>query len=119
MRDMQNRGRIAGLVLAVAALLTPAVSAQADDPFYPINAPSITLGIDTPALYPVVDGYRDTLGFDVDLFANGTERLRGAVTLSTGNRVVKSWVLSQTDFYHFDWNGRIGSTIVPGPYQIT
>jgi hypothetical protein len=82
---------------------------------------SLSVGTEFSVVYPKKDGYLDTVRFTVapspgaskvlpasgyvDVVAPGTSKVVKKFTITT---------LPQT----FNWNGRVGSAIVPGTYQI-
>lgn len=83
-----------------------------------LSALSVTAQYAT--VFPVRDGYRDTVAFALDgVTSDGAQHVvGGTATLMLGSRVVADWPVASTD-QRIVWNGMQGASLVPGRYVLT
>jgi hypothetical protein len=99
-----------------AALSAPAVSAT-------LAATAVTklkVPRSLSTVYPVKDGYRDSVSFNVNgtTSTGKTLKVSGSATLKYGKHTVKSWKLTSSNA-KLSWNGKYGSKVKSGKYSLT
>lgn len=71
-------------------------------------------------VYPVQDGYRDSVVLTVTPVVAGpaSAKVTGTATLSRAGRTAKRWTL-QSGTNRLTWNGRVGGAVQAGRYTLT
>jgi hypothetical protein len=79
----------------------------------------LTLKLDASAVYPLADGYRDTLGISISKAGDGASALPGSITVKQGAKTISTFPIGDTHSQSFVWDGRVGGKIVPGDYTVS
>ena len=74
----------------------------------------------TPTVYPVKDGYADSVGI---AFATNTTiprdlEVTGVITVSRNGTTVKKWTVTSSKSATFSWDGRVKGKVVTGTFDI-
>jgi hypothetical protein len=85
-----------------------------------ITAASVTTSKRT--IYPVYDGYLDNTQLQVRIpssISHSIGLVGSKVTIKRGSRTVLTWNLTTSGTHSKTWNGKDGSSVVPGNYTVT
>ena len=114
-------GLVAGAYTATVATADGA-SATAGFSVQALRATLTTLSVQRSlsTVFPVRDGYRDTVVFTVTPTIDGpaTAKVTGTARLSRGSRTVRTWKL-HAGTNRLVWNGRVRGTVEPGGYTLS
>jgi hypothetical protein len=118
---------VANLTLGSASLLAkvhgpagPNTTATKPIALLATKLTTVALAKDVSTVYPVVDGFQDTVGIKFAAHTAGPAYVgvTGEVTISLNGTTVKSWDLVSSKTRTFTWNGLNGGKIVPGKYTV-
>ncbi|MGN6444965.1 hypothetical protein [Amnibacterium sp.] len=106
-----------GMDTSTAGAPTPA---SGGTPSAPATLSALSVTAQYATVFPVRDGYRDTVAFALDgVTSDGAQHVvGGTATLMLGSRVVADWPVASTD-QRIVWNGMQGASLVPGRYVLT
>jgi hypothetical protein len=105
--------------VTVAVPLTPATVTPAVPTTTRTTLAAIDLRRGSSAVYPVKDGYHDTVRFGINPrnLAGQAVPVEGVAVLTRGGTAVKRWALDGTKTI-IDWNGRVRDAVKPGVYRL-
>jgi hypothetical protein len=114
---------LAGIALVGGLALSTTLPAWAEQlDAAPASVTDATLTSTLPTVYPVKDGFRDTVSFTLasTTSTSETEPATGSIKIvNAAGRLVKSWTLADSSTRKVTWDGLHGGNIVGGTYTVT